>query len=145
MRTEIFDFLPDGARNIRETVFILEQGFENEYDETDLVAKHIVLFGDDGEPVGTCRVFWDNSLNSHILGRLAVLREKRSKGYGAKIVEAAAEYVSSVGGTVLTLHAQCRSKGFYEKLGFEEFGDIEYEEGCPHIKMKKDITKKGEV
>ncbi len=145
MKTEIFDFLPDEARRIRETVFIHEQGFENEYDKTDLVAKHVLLFTDDGEPVGTCRVFWDDSLNSHILGRLAVIRENRGKGYGVKIVETAAEYVSSVGGTVLTLHAQCRSKGFYEKLGFEEFGDIEYEEGCPHIKMKKATAKNGEV
>lgn len=145
MKTEIFTYLPDGAKKIREEVFIHEQGFENEYDETDLVAAHILVYGENGAPVGTCRVFWDNGLNSHILGRLAVLREHRGKGFGIKLVEAAAEYVRQSGGAVLTLHAQCRSKGFYEKLGFKEFGDIEYDEGCPHIKMKKNITENGGV
>mgnify|MGYP003290090441 CR=1 FL=1 len=145
MKTEIFTYLPVEARKIRETVFIIEQGFENEYDETDLVATHILIYIDDGTPVGTCRIFWDTELNSHILGRLAVLKEHRSKGFGAELVRAALSLVADKGGSVLTLHAQCRSKAFYEKLGFSEFGEIEYDEGCPHIKMKKYITKNGEV
>ena len=29
---------------------------------------------------------------------------------------------------------------FYEKLGFQAYGEIEYEEHCPHTWMKKIIT-----
>ena len=144
MRTELFAYLPDGAKKIRDAVFVLEQGFENEYDETDLEATHILLFDDGGTPVGTCRIFVDEGLESHVLGRLAVLKEHRGKGFGTELVRAAIKFVSECGGKVLSLHAQCRSKSFYEKLGFSEFGDIEYDEGCPHIKMKKEIIKNGE-
>lgn len=39
----------------------------------------------------------------------------------------------------MSLHAQCRVKSFYEKLGYTEFGEIDDDEGCPHIWMNKQI------
>lgn len=138
MQAKLYKVLPDEAREIRTEVFIKEQGFENEYDSTDETAVHIVMFNGD-EPVATCRVFQSDEMNTYVLGRLAVLKEHRGKGIGAAVVEEAEAYVSKIGGKELMLHAQCRSAGFYQKLGFAEFGDIEYEEGCPHIRMRKSL------
>lgn len=139
MKTEIIKFLPEDAHKIRVKVFIEEQGFENEFDSIDAEAVHILMKNDDGIPVATCRIFWDNKMNSHILGRLAVLKEFRGMGIGSEAVNAALDYVESANGKSLMLHSQCRAAAFYEKLGFASFGEVELDEGCPHIWMKKEI------
>ncbi len=139
MKTEIIKFLPEDAHKIRVKVFIEEQGFENEFDSIDAEAVHILIKNDDGIPVATCRIFWDNKMNSHILGRLAVLKEFRGMGIGSEAVKAALDYVKSANGKSLMLHSQCRAAVFYEKLGFASFGEVELDEGCPHIWMKKEI------
>ncbi len=46
------------------------------------------------------------------------------------------EYVKSIKGESVILHSQMQAKEFYKKQGFKEYGDIEYEEDCPHIWMK---------
>lgn len=54
MFIKLYDEIPKEAKTIREAVFIKEQGFKEEFDEIDDVAKHVLLF--DGDiPVGTCR------------------------------------------------------------------------------------------
>ena len=136
MKCEIYKNLPDEAHDIRIKVFIDEQGFENEFDSIDAEAVHFLMKNDDGMPVATCRVFWDNKMKSHVLGRLAVLKEFRGKGIGSDVVRKALDYVKSDGGNRLVLHSQCHAVSFYEKLGFSSFGDIEFEEACPHIWLK---------
>ncbi len=37
----------------------------------------------------------------------------------------------------MKLHAQCRVKNFYEKSGYQAYGEIDEDEGCPHIWMRK--------
>ena len=78
-------------------------------------------------------------MNSHVLGRLAVLKEYRGRGTGSDVVREALEHVKKSGGHSLMLHSQCHAVPFYEKLGFYSFGDVEYEEDCPHIWMKKEL------
>ena len=139
MKAEVLNFLPDEAHDIRIKVFIEEQGFENEFDEIDSEATHILVKTDNGIPTATCRVFWNDEMNSYVLGRLAVLKEYRGRGIGSEVVKEALGYVKSAGGNRLMLHSQCSATEFYEKLGFISFGDVEYEEECPHIWMKKII------
>jgi predicted GNAT family N-acyltransferase len=137
--TKIYNKLPDSAIEIRKEVFINEQGFKNEFDETDSCAVHIVLFDENGNAAATCRVYKDDTLNSYVLGRLAVLKAYRGKHLGTKTVKAAEEYVFAEHGECLSLHSQCAAKEFYEKLGFVEYGAVDDDEGCPHIWMKKQI------
>lgn len=138
MEVKIFDKLPPEAHDIRETVFIKEQGFEKEYDDIDLIAKHIVIY--DGEAaVGTCRVFWDDELASYHVGRIAVLKEHRGKNLGRRLLEETEKLVKSLGGTTLKLGGQIRASGFYDKLGFEQIGEIYLDEGYPHIPYCKNI------
>ena len=42
MIIESFDYLPLEAKNIRETVFVNEQGFNYEFDDIDDIATHLV-------------------------------------------------------------------------------------------------------
>ncbi len=138
MRTEVFAYLPKEAREIREEVFIKEQGFAREYDEIDEIATHIVLF-EENFAVGTCRIFSGEAEGVYILGRLAVSKEERGKGIGSRILAAAEAWVEEKGGNCLKLHSQLHAKVFYEKAGYTAVGEVDYEEDCPHIWMKKEF------
>ena len=140
MKTEIkfYDTLPSEAKALREEVFMLELGFSYDADEIDSTATHIVVYND-SLAVAVCRVFEGDSFGEYILGRLAVKKEHRNKGLGGVTVNAAIEYTAKSGGSSLVLHSQLSAKAFYEKLGFIPYGEIEYEEDCPHIWMRKAI------
>lgn len=154
MKVAIYETLTDSAREIRKNVFIDEQGFEEEYDEIDEVAVHFVLFEDEPSSIerssieqsaivqsaiATCRVFWNEEMNAYTLGRLAVIAKSRGKNIGSILVHEVEKYVRLRGGTEIVLHAQCRASEFYRKLGFAEFGEVQDEEGCPHIWMRKPL------
>ncbi len=134
-----YSYLPPEAKEIRETVFLKEQGFQTEYDEIDEVATHLVLYQDE-IPLATCRVFPGEMPGVFILGRLAVQKEQRSKGLGSRMLFEAEESVKEQGGVCLILHSQLHAKEFYEKSGYIAYGEIEYEEDCPHIWMKKQLN-----
>ena len=139
MKVEVYHSLPKDAVWIRETVFVQEQGFREEFDGIDHRAIHFVLY-DGAEPVATCRLFDDaENERSYILGRFAVCRSHRGSGVGRALMEAVEDYARGQGIQQIRLHAQCRVEGFYQRLGFLSYGEIEPEEGCPHIWMKKEI------
>ena len=138
MEIKVFNGLPDEAKYIRETVFVKEQGFTDEYDEKDAAANHFVMF-DGEEAVATCRLFETGEPGIYMFGRMAVLKELRGKSLGRKMMDAVKEYVAGQGGKGIILHAQLHAKGFYEKNGFSAYGEIECEQDCPHIWMKKEL------
>lgn len=84
--------LNDDIRYIRETVFIKEQGFENEFDEIDSVAIHI-LVKKDKKAIATARLYLEN--NSYHIGRIAVLKEYRALKIGSKIIKTLEEEVKN--------------------------------------------------
>ena len=135
-KIKVYKVIPDEARNIREEVFIKEQGFLEEYDEIDNSATHFVYFYK-GVPVGTLRLFTLDNPKNYILGRLAVLKNYRNFKIGTILVESAIDYAKEKNGEKIILHSQLHAKDFYKKLGFSEYGEIEYEEDCPHIWMEK--------
>ena len=138
MDFKVYDKLPEEAKELRIKIFVDEQGFCEEFDEADGSATHIVLF-DDGKPVGTCRIVKDEKEDRIILGRICVLKECRGKNIGFKMLEFAAGCIKNMGENEIYIHSQYQAKGFYEKCGYEAFGEIEYEQDCPHIWMKKSI------
>lgn len=135
---KIFCCLPEEAAVVRSEVFIKEQGFPYDYDEKDDISIHFVMF-DGSKPVAACRVFESENKGEYILGRLAVLKQYRGQGRGAEMVKSAVEYVADMGGESLILHSQMHSVGFYEKLGFETFSEVEDDAGAPHIWMLKKL------
>lgn len=125
------------AFSVRMEVFVREQGFsaDQEFDATDPVAHHVVLY--DGDlPVGTGRVFPSKEPGLYVLGRIAVRQSCRG-GTGRLLMERMEELARRLEAAALTLGAQCRVRGFYEKLGYTAYGDEYMDEHCPHIHMKK--------
>ena len=107
------------AKLIRQTVFVDEQGFKNEFDDTDNKAYHGILT-DNGEPVSTGRLFTENG--DYHIGRIAVMKPYRGKGLGREIVSLLESKISELGGGTAVLSAQTRVKGFYEAMGYTAYG-----------------------
>lgn len=137
MQFKTYYFLPQEAVYIRTAVFIQEQGFQNEFDEIDNEAVHIVAYSDENEPIAVCRVY--EAEDTFIFGRLAVIKEFRGRNIGSLMITEAEKIVSAKGGNSIMLHAQCRVKDFYNKFGYSAVGTEDEDEGCPHIWMKKDM------
>lgn len=139
MEIKIFDKLPEEAKMIRTKVFIEEQGFENEFDETDKNSIHIVIF-ESSNPIATCRIYDSKERKSYVIGRIAVLKEFRGKSLGNELLKAAEKEIINRGGKAAELSAQVRVSKFYEKNGYDSCEDgYHMDEGCPHVWMRKDI------
>ncbi len=131
--------LPDDARSIREEVFVNEQGVlpEEDFDGSDRHCESLVLLHE-GIPVATGRITV-GSRGEATIGRIACLKAERGKGYGALVVKELMRRCGEKGFDQVYVHSQIRAKGFYEKLGFAEYGDVYMEAGIAHINMKRDI------
>ena len=103
------------AERVRAMVFIAEQKVprELEFDEDDKTAEHFISF-DARHMVTGCARLLDNGR----IGRVAVLRPFRGRGIGEAVMK--------------TVQAM----PFYERLGFEPFGDEFDEAGIPHRMMR---------
>jgi len=134
MNTKTYTTLPQEAKDIRIEVFVKEQGFENEFDEIDTISHHIVAF-DERKPIGTCRFFKEN--DHYTIGRVAVLKEYRNQHMGNLLLESAENEIKKLNGDLIVVHAQVRIHPFYEKQGYIQFGQIDDDEGVPHMWMKK--------
>ena len=128
--------LNDDIIKIRTAVFIDEQGFKDEFDETDKTCTHIVLY-DEEKPIATCRYFKEGE-NYHI-GRVAIIKEYRGKHLGNKIMQIAENEIKNGGGRITEVSAQVRVSEFYKKLGYNKVGDIYFDEICEHIRMIKKL------
>ena len=136
MEFQISKKLLDDASKIRLKVFKEEQGFEQEFDDKDNIATHIVGYLDN-KAIATCRLFLEG--NSYHIGRFAIIKEYRGMDYGVELMKKAEQVIKNLGGQKIELSSQLRAKGFYEKCGYKAEGKIYMDEFCPHILMKKEI------
>lgn len=121
-------------RNIRTTVFIREQQVpvDLEWDEFDMISTHFLAFNNHREAVGTARLLPDG----HI-GRMAVLKEWRGKGYGSAILKKILKELRARHMQKAMLNAQISAVKFYERFGFQQVsGEKFFEAGIPHVKMR---------
>lgn len=129
--------LPQAAE-IRQEVFVQEQGFQNEFDEIDPVAVHLLVM--EGEtPVAVGRTYPDETGKVWHLGRICVRKPWRGCHLGQKVMQGLEEAARERGAEKLVLSAQVQAKGFYEKLGYHPYGEEYLDEFCPHIAMEKTI------
>jgi|CXWL01.1.fsa_nt_gi predicted GNAT family N-acyltransferase len=119
-------------RAIRTEVFIHEQQVPEslEWDEFDAISMHVLARNFYGQPVGTARLL----PNGHI-GRMAVLKEWRGKGYGSAILQKILEELRNRHKQKAMLNAQTTAVKFYEKFGFKVSGEEFVEAGILHVKM----------
>ena len=136
MTIKVFNYLPKEAKEIRETVFVKEQGFKKEFDEVDNLARHMIIYEEE-QPISTCRFYFNEEKQSFIIGRIAVRKEYRGKGIGRKMLKEAEDIIRQDGGKNTMISGQVRVEKFYEKLGYQKQGEVFLDEDCPHIWMKK--------
>lgn len=84
MKIKLYNELPEEAYEIRHKVFVEEQGFQKEFDETDTFSKHLVLY-DAKTPIATCR-FFPSSHRKYIIGRIAVIKQYRGQNIGSYLL-----------------------------------------------------------
>ena len=123
------------AAFVRNTVFIEEQGFSEDLDELDGRSVHLIFYREDA-PIAAARAFSEGGGTWHI-GRVAVLKELRGTGLGARVMRRMEQALIERGATRLILGAQLHAVPFYEKLGFCRFGDRFDDAGAPHQMMEK--------
>ncbi len=119
-------------RVIRTEVFINEQQIPEamEWDEFDAISIHVLARNFDGLPVGTARLLPDG-----YIGRMAVLKEWRNKGYGGAMLQKLLEELSNRHEKKVMLNAQASAVKFYEKFGFKVSGNEFWEAGILHVRM----------
>lgn len=133
-----YDFLPEAARRIRTQVFLDEQKFTVEFDDTDAICTHLVMFIDD-RAAAVCRYFYSEVNGCYMIGRVAVSKEFRGRHLGTQIMTAAEEHIREDGGVKTAVSAQCRVSGFYESLGYTKTSEEYLDEYCPHVLMIKEL------
>ncbi len=137
MRIDFFDSSAaefEIVKAIRTCVFTNEQGADadNEFDEYDKTSIFALLYEGD-KPVGTARIA--ETAAGIKIGRIAILKECRGKGYGADIVKAVTDRAFDMGADKVLVDAQNYAVPFYEKLGFKVIGAEITDRGLPHIPM----------
>ena len=121
-------------RNIRKTVFTTELKIsESElFDKFDEICDHFLIF-DGKNVIGSVRIV---QIQKQIkLERMALLKPYRSKNYGKNCILQLIEYYSSLGFSKITLDSIYSVRGFYQKCGFTEEGDVFQRVGIDHIRM----------
>ena len=129
---------------IRRVVFIQEQGVpeKEELDDLDPVCRHFIATPGKGSPareaIGTARILFldDGSAKAQ---RVAVLREHRKGGVGAALMFALEGEAARAGRSTLILSSQISAVPFYERIGYEAYGEIFVDAGIDHRMMKKPI------
>ena len=141
VRTGDWATLGEGARAVREAVFVQEQGIarEDEWDEADHTAVHAVVTNRLGMPVATGRLLAEGAPGSGTarIGRMAVDRTLRSSGVGRQVVQALEQAARARGDTRVVLGAQRSAEGFYARLGYAPYGEPYEEVGIPHVGMAR--------
>jgi predicted GNAT family N-acyltransferase len=124
-------------RRVREAVFIEEQRIapNDEWDEQDARAFHVIARNAQGEPIGTGRLTTD----LHI-GRMAVLKAWRGQGVGEAILRTLLETARGFGYPSILIHAQVYAMPFYARAGFVAEGEEYLEVGIPHQNMRIALT-----
>jgi predicted GNAT family N-acyltransferase len=124
---------------IRRRVFIEEQSVpeEIEIDAEDANAFHALAILN-GVSIGCGRML-EHGAGEVKIGRMAVLREFRNTGVGARILRFLIDRARMRGRRKAILHAQITAEGFYLKEGFRPVGGVFDEAGIAHRKMERDL------
>ena len=123
------------AAPIRFTVFVDEQKvpLEMEVDEHDPACLHVIA-RQDGRAVGTGRLLPDGQI-----GRMAVLKDARGSGVGARMLTVLTGAARARGDREVVLSAQTHALDFYRKQGFVEEGAQYLDAGIPHQTMRRKL------
>lgn len=129
------------ALALRTEVFVGEQGVpaEEEVDDLDTHAIHLVVVDADGTVQATCRVFSDGE-DAMRVGRLCVRACARRRGLGAALLAEAEREARAAGAGRMVMNAQTAVISLYEAIGYEPRGERFDEVGIEHLAMEKELV-----
>lgn len=124
----------DTLRAIRDEVFVRGQNvpIEIELDALDPLCQHVIARAENGSAIGTARLMPDGRI-----GRMAVLEAWRDRGVGGLMLERLVEIARGRGLQQVELHSQVHARAFYERHGFEAYGEHFFEAGIEHVHMRR--------
>lgn len=129
----------DTCLAIRMEVFVLGQGVPQvlEVDGQDPRCAHWIAWFRK-EPVGTARlrITPDGKAKAE---RVAVRQGYRARGIGAALMAELEQEAARLGHRQLVLSAQTHVIPFYERLGYEAYGDVFIDAAIPHRMMRKPL------
>jgi len=124
-----------GAFALREAVFYGEQNvpLQEELDELDRDAQHLVALDRGGNVIGTLRLlsFGEEAK----IGRVAVAAEMRRRGIASRMLAIALARARQQGFRRVRLAAQLAAVALYEQVGFAIESEPFEEAGIPHVWM----------
>ena len=137
---------------VRHEVFVIGQDVppELERDALDAGADHAVGLRDD-EVVATGRLV-DGRIDEDglllagsrgtaaTIGRMAVVEAARGTGLGRALLDLLVVRATQRGLPEVELHAQLHAQPFYERAGFEPFGEVYLEAGIEHVGMRRTLV-----
>lgn len=133
------DWVVDQAdlKFVRTEVFILGQNIPEaeEWDELDPRSVHVLARDNEGRPIGTGRLTPDDKI-----GRMAVLDSWRGRHVGEAILRALIERARQQRRPALEMHAQSYAIPFYQRAGFEPYGEEFLECDIPHRMMRLELA-----
>lgn len=133
------DWVVDQAdlKFVRTEVFILGQNIPEaeEWDELDPRSVHVLARDNEGRPIGTGRLTPDDKI-----GRMAVLDSWRGRHVGEAILRALIERARQQRRPALEMHAQSYAIPFYQRSGFEPYGEEFLECDIPHRMMRLELA-----
>ena len=100
--------------------------------EIERKAMHLAAYWD-AQLIG-CVVLQPQD-SSYKLRQMAVEEVWQGQGIGRQLVLACIKHAGEIGVAEIYCHARLYAKGFYEKLGFIEEGNLFSEVSIPHVKM----------
>lgn len=126
----------NACRAVRDQVFVIEQQVprEDEEDEFDPRARHVLARDANGNAIGTGRL-----ATNAMIGRMAVMRDWRGRRVGEAMLNALLEQARALAYPAVELHAQTSAASFYERFGFERYGDEFVECGINHVHMRREL------
>jgi predicted GNAT family N-acyltransferase len=118
---------------IREEVFVVEQRvpIDMERNEYDGAALHF-LVQEDGRAIGAARVVLKENGTSAKIGRVAIVSSRRGLGLGKALIGAIETIPELASVDNFVLEAQTHALQFYERMGYEAYGEEFLDAGIPH-------------
>jgi predicted GNAT family N-acyltransferase len=122
---------------VREQVFTVEQNVarEDELDNFDATARHVLARDLAGNPIGTGRLTTERKI-----GRMAVLKDWRGRHAGEAMLNLLVEQARALHYPDVELHAQTQAVPFYEKFAFAKYGDEFVECDIRHFNMRRELA-----
>jgi predicted GNAT family N-acyltransferase len=114
----------------------LKLGPDERREEATLI--HLGAF--EGERLVGCLMLHDRGDGSVRMRQVAIAMDRQRSGIGRKLVAFSETHARELGLREMILHARDTAVPFYEKLGYESFGEPFEEVTIPHRKMRKTLA-----